>query len=176
MPFYFGHSVWFSFRDGAISFGHLFLGIPFDFSTGMVPLSFWSIIFLVIPFDFLTGMVPLLLVIYFWSWPVFQEWCHFHFKPVERDILALFLLRSILDTMRPFLISSICRICFYFSSYRHWYNGGNSFSFPRKSKLKILLEGLVFHQSYCFFLNPFLSSSLHLFHFSFIHLHCPFWW
>ena len=142
MPFYFGHSVWFSFRDGAISFGHLFLGIPFDFSTGMVPfhlvIYFWSyhLIFLQGWCHFILNDHPLIQIqlwldlspffsFSFYLWPsklFFLEWCHFQFKPVERDILALFL-RSILDTVRPFLISSICRICFYFSSFGYWSNG-----------------------------------------------------
>ena len=30
------------------------------------------------------------LLFIFLAFPFFQEWCHFHFKPVERDILALF--------------------------------------------------------------------------------------
>ena len=105
-----GHTIWLIYKNDAIPFWSYHLIFLWDGVTS------FGHLFLVIPFDFLTGMVPLLLVIYFWSWPVFQEWCHFHFKPVERDILALFL-RSILDTVRPFLISSICRVCFYFSSF-----------------------------------------------------------
>ena len=122
MPFHFGHTIWFSY--GMVSL-HL---VIYFWSYHLIFLQGWC--------HFILNDHPLIQIqlwldlspffsFSFYLWPsklFFLEWCHFQFKPVERDILALFL-RSILDTVRPFLISSICRVCFYFSSFGYWSNG-----------------------------------------------------
>ena len=92
--FIFGHTIWFFYRDGAIIILVNFL-VNYFWSYHLICIQGWCQFhfewssLILIPL-WLDSSLFFSLLFIFLAFPFFQEWCHFHFKPVERDILALF--------------------------------------------------------------------------------------
>ena len=96
-------SFFVSIMSSYLAFGHSFDWSYHLFHTGMVPFSFLFLLYFFGLTICFSGMVP------------------FSFYSFEFESLEAFVGRYILDIVRQVEISSICRICFYFSSFRYWF-------------------------------------------------------